>query len=154
MDFTEVLRESIMDLGMDAKNKEDAIGQLSELLYKDGAISSKDGYINDVFLREKEGPTGIGNYIAIPHGKSSAVQKISVAFAKLNNPIEWETLDGNPVKLIFLFAVPDKNSNRDHLKLLSQLAAVLAYEESQQALIDAKEPKEVVNIFKSRKTSV
>lgn len=154
MEFSEVLREPIMNLSLDAKDKKDAIDKMAELLYKDGAISSKKEYIDDVFFRETEGPTGIGNYIAIPHGKSGAVEKTSVAFAKLNNPIEWETLDGNPVKLIFLFAVPNKNSDRDHLKLLSQLAAVLAYEESQKALLDAKDPQEVVRIFKSRKTSV
>lgn len=153
MELTEVLREQIMDIHMEAKDKAEVLDKLSGLLLKDGAISSKEVYINDVLLREKEGPTGLGNYIAIPHGKSSTVKKTSVAFAKLKNPVEWETLDGNPVKIIFLFAVPDQNSNKDHLKLLSQLASVLAYDDSQQALLEAESPAEVVQIFKSKKTS-
>lgn len=154
MELTEVLRKEIMDLHMDARNKADVLEQLSELLLKDGAISSKETYIDDVLMREKEGPTGLGNYIAIPHGKSKAVKKISVAFAKLNNPVEWESLDGKPVKIVFLFAVPDVNSDKEHLKLLSQLAAVLAYEDSQQLLLQSSKPDEVINVFKSKKTSV
>jgi fructose PTS system EIIA component len=147
MDFSTVLRPQIINLDMDATNKEDALQQLSELLLKDGAILSKQDYIESVYQREKEGPTGMGNSIAIPHGKSDCIVKTSVAFARLKNPIGWETLDGAPVKMVFLFAVPDNNRNIDHLKLLSQLAATLAHDETMKLLNTAGTPAKVIEIL-------
>ena len=154
MEFDKVMRPQIINLELDAKTKEEALDKLSDMLLKDEAIASKDAYLKDVYLREKLGPTGIGNYIAIPHGKSESVIKTSVAFAKLVNPIQWETLDGEPVKLIFLFAVPAANEDNLHLQLLSQLAAVLAYDESQEQLLNAKSAEEVLQIIVNRKTHV
>lgn len=151
MDFTQVLKENTMDLNMQAKNKDEALGKLMDLLDNAGVIKSKEGFLKDVMAREAEGSTGIGNFIAIPHGKSEHVEKISVAFGKLTAPIPWETLDGKPVKVIFLFAVPnDDNTNQNHLKLLSQLATTLAHEESQEQLLAAKDKEEVFNIFQSK----
>jgi fructose PTS system EIIA component len=154
MDFVEVLRPAIVDLEMEANDKQEVITKLAELLFADGAILSREEYINDVNEREQEGPTGIGNFVAIPHGKSDSVVKISVAMAKLQSPIPWETLDGNPVKIVFLFAVPKQNSSNEHLKLLSQLAAVLAHDDSIQLLLEVKNPEDIFEVFKSQKTSV
>jgi fructose PTS system EIIA component len=154
MDFTEVLRPQIINLYMEAGDKKEVIDKLSDLLISDEAITSKEVYINDVMLRETEGPTGIGSYIAIPHGKSSSVVKISVAMARLKEPIEWETLDDEPVRIVFLFAVPDKDPSNQHLKLLSKLAAVLAHSDSQQLLLEAETVEEVIHIFKSKQTSI
>ncbi len=154
MDFVEVLRPAIVDLQMEANDKQEVITKLAELLFADGAIVSREEYINDVNEREQEGPTGIGNFVAIPHGKSDSVVKISVAMAKLQSPIPWETLDGNPVKIVFLFAVPKQNSSNEHLKLLSQLAAVLAHDDSIQLLLEVKNPEDIFEVFKSQKTSV
>ncbi len=154
MDFVEVLRPAIVDLEMEANDKQEVITKLAELLFADGAIVSREEYINDVNEREQEGPTGIGNFVAIPHGKSDSVVKISVAMAKLQSPIPWETLDGDPVKIVFLFAVPKQNSSNEHLKLLSQLAAVLAHDDSIQLLLEVKNPEDIFEVFKSQKTSV
>lgn len=154
MDFVEVLRPAIVDLEMEAKDKQEVITKLAELLFADGAIVSREEYINDVNEREQEGPTGIGNFVAIPHGKSDSVVKISVAMAKLQSPIPWETLDGDPVKIVFLFAVPKQNSSNEHLKLLSQLAAVLAHDDSIQLLLEVQNPEDIFEVFKSQKTSV
>ncbi|MDF2874424.1 MAG: putative IIA-like nitrogen-regulatory protein PtsN [Sporomusa sp.] len=154
MEFSEVLRPEIIDLAMNAASKQDALEKLSELLLADGAISSRISYLQDVHGREAEGPTGIGNFIAIPHGKSSSVLKTSVALARLQNPIGWETLDGNPVKIIFLFAVPEDNGSDEHLRLLSQLAAVLAHDDSQQRILAAKDHRQVLEIFNTTEISV
>jgi len=152
MDFTQVLREEIMDLQMEAKDKDEALRKLVDLLEKAGAIESCEGFLKDVMERESEGPTGIGNYIAIPHGKSKYVKQTSVALAKLKEPISWETLDGKPVKIIFLFAVPNNDeTNHNHLKLLSQLAGILSYDEAQEKLLSVQDKGQVINIFESRK---
>ncbi|MBP3041736.1 PTS sugar transporter subunit IIA [Bacillaceae bacterium Marseille-Q3522] len=153
MDFSNIIRPQIINLNMKAINKDDALQQLADLFLKDGVINSKQDYINAVYEREKEGPTGMGNFVAIPHGKSDCIVKTSVAFARLKNPIEWETLDGAPVKLIFLFAVPNNNRNIDHLKVLSQLAATLAYEETLEQLKKADTPRKVIDILSFQATS-
>lgn len=154
MDLIEVLRPAIVDLQMNADNKQEVIGKLSRLLWADGAILSQEDYVKDVNEREQQGPTGIGNFVAIPHGKSDSVVRTSVAMAKLKKAVSWETLDGNPVKIVFLFAVPNQNNSNEHLKLLSQLAAVLAHEDATQLLLEASDPGEIIEIFKAKKTSV
>ncbi|MDU6524678.1 MAG: PTS sugar transporter subunit IIA, partial [Enterococcus sp.] len=82
-----------------------------------------------VYLREQQGETGIGQGIAIPHGKSQAVQKTTVAIATLDKEIEWETLDGKGVEAIILFAVKDSDANTTHVLLLQQIAILLANDE-------------------------
>lgn len=147
MDFYSIMRPEIIELDMDAADKDDVLHKLADLFVKDGTILSTEAYLNDVYEREKEGATGMGNFIAIPHGKSDSVVKTSVAFARLKKPIQWETLDGNPVKMIFLFAVPNKNRNMNHLRILSQLASILAHDETMALLTQAKTSDEVIDIF-------
>lgn len=147
MDFYSIMRPEIIELDMDAADKDDVLHKLADLFVKDGTILSTEAYLNDVYEREKEGVTGMGNFIAIPHGKSDSVVKTSVAFARLKKPIQWETLDGNPVKMIFLFAVPNKNRNMNHLRILSQLASILAHDETMALLTQAKTSDEVIDIF-------
>lgn len=78
MNIEEVLSENLIVLNMKARNKEEAIRELTEILYKEGKIFDKELFVKDVYLREAEGQTGLGNHIAIPHGKSDAVQVTSI----------------------------------------------------------------------------
>lgn len=75
-------------------DKEDALKKMIKMLLDAGYIDDAEGFYEDVLLRESQGITGIGNYIAIPHGKSSFVSKVGISIAKLNNEIQWETNDG------------------------------------------------------------
>lgn len=96
-----------------------------------------------------EGQTGIGGYIAIPHSKSKHVKKIGVAIGINKKEIPWEILDGKGVKVVILFAVgDDKESARDHLKLLSLFAKKLGREEVVSRLLDAKDTSDVIAAFK------
>ncbi len=106
--------------------------------------------MKDVYEREAVGQTGIGNYIAIPHGKSAYVKEIGVAIGVLNEEIPWETLDGKGVKGIILFAVGDDTEGaQQHLKLLSLFARKLGNDEVTAALLKAKEPQQVIEVFKA-----
>ncbi|SNX54325.1 fructose PTS transporter subunit IIA [Thermoanaerobacterium sp. RBIITD] len=124
-----IINENLIMLNLKAKSKEDAIIELSKLAKKEGKITSIDVYTKSVFDREKTYTTGVGNGIAIPHGKSEAVKEAMIVFGKTNDGIEWESLDGKPVNIIFLLGVPDKNVNNLHLKLLSQLSRKLMNED-------------------------
>lgn len=133
---------------MPAQNKEQAISMLAALLQKDGAVKDSEGFIQDVYQREREGKTGIGGYIAIPHGKSEFVSHTCIAIGLLDKPINWESLDGNPVKVIILFAVNKKDKNDYFVKMMSQVARMLGKEEVCAQLLTAKSAEELISIFK------
>lgn len=151
MDLREVFRTSCMDLKMDAENKDEVLSKLADLLLEDNAITSKEEYLKAVYEREAETPTGIGNFIAIPHGKSACILKTSVAYARLKKGIEWESFDDNPVKFVFLLAVPETNRNINHLKLLSHIAQILAQDDIVEKLEKIDITEEVMELFMNQK---
>ena len=107
MNVSEVLKKERIALDLEAKSKEEALAALTELLYKSGVLADRDGFMKDVLGREEVSTTGIGNGIAIPHGKSANVSETSVAVAKLKNEVEWQSVDDKPVKFIVLLAFAD-----------------------------------------------
>ena len=147
MNVSEVLKKERIALDLEAKSKEEALAALTELLYKSGVLADRDGFMKDVFGREEVSTTGIGNGIAIPHGKSANVSETSVAVAKLKNEVEWQSVDDKPVKFIVLLAVNENDRTGVHVKLLSQMARKLASEETCKRLLEAKSGEEIVNIF-------
>ena len=127
MELRDIVDENIIRIGLDAKDKDDALHKMAGLLYENQYIDDIEGFVKDVYAREAEGETGLGQGVAIPHGESKNAQKLGVAIVTLNHPIEWETLDGGKVDTIFLFCVSsDANFARNHMLLLSKIAARLA----------------------------
>lgn len=125
--FFEVIGISTIDLDMTTKTKEEAIQHLAGLLLKDQRIIDKEVLLEDIFERENIETTNMGMGVAIPHGKSSTVEKNSIAIGRLSQPIRWESgTEGKPVSAIFLLAVRD-DAQRDkaHLELISKVAALL-----------------------------
>ena len=147
MNVSEVLKKERIALDLEAKSKEEALAALTELLYKSGVLADRDGFMKDVLGREEVSTTGIGNGIAIPHGKSANVSETSVAVAKLKNEVEWQSVDDKPVKFIVLLAVNENDRTGVHVKLLSQMARKLASEETCKRLLEAKSEEEIVDIF-------
>lgn len=118
--------QKIIDLHMVEKDKNQVIQHLAQLLYDAGYVDNITDYIDDIYVREQQGITGMGDNIAIPHGKSASVRKIGLAIGKTDHMIPWESYDQQPVNIIMLFAVPiGEDSNRIHLKLLSSVAEKL-----------------------------
>ncbi|MDT2613428.1 fructose PTS transporter subunit IIA [Enterococcus dongliensis] len=148
MEVKDIVDLDIVKTNMTAKTKDDALHDLANQLLINGYISEVDGFIKDIYAREAEGQTGIGNYIAIPHGKSAYVKKVGVAIGINQEEIPWESLDGKGVKGIILFAVGDDNAGaNEHLKLLSLFAKKLGNDEVVGNLLQAKEPEDVVEAF-------
>ena len=110
-------------------------------------MSDKDAFLQDVLEREKISTTGIGNGIAIPHGKSASVIETTVAIGRLTEETEWESVDDKPVKLVVLLAVNDEDRTGNHVRLLSQMARKLASEESCKRLLNAESTEEIIRIF-------
>ncbi|WP_130859436.1 PTS sugar transporter subunit IIA [Gracilibacillus phocaeensis] len=148
MEISNIIDLETITTDLQAKNKEEALSELAELLLQNGYISEIDGFMKDIYAREAEGQTGIGNYIAIPHGKSDFVNKIGVAIGIMDEEIPWETLDGNGVKGIILFAVGNDNEGaQNHLKLLSLFARKLGNDEVVEQLLQSKNEEEVKAAF-------
>ena len=147
MNIEEVLSENLIVLDMKASNKEEAIRELAEILYKEGKISDKELFVKDVYLREAEGQTGLGNHIAIPHGKSDAVQVTSIVFGRTTNNLLWESPDDKPVHAVILFAVRNVDKTTVHLKLLSQVAMALADDETLEKLLTTQDKKEIIRLL-------
>ena len=136
----------IMDI--EAKCKIDVIRTMAASALKEGKISSLDEFIEDVLEREKDYSTGIGEGIGIPHAKSKYVKEAMVVFGKLKEKIDWDSIDGNPVEVIFLFGVPEENVNNLHLKLLSQLSRKLMDEDFVKLLKASNSEDEIFQALK------
>ena len=148
MTVKDVLDERVIDLNMKAADKKEAITNLAGKLKNAGYIADVESYVKDIYLRESQGQTGIGHYVAIPHGKSDSVTQVGIAIGKMENEIEWETLDGEGVKLIFLFAVGNDNENaKTHLKLLAEVARNLGNDEAVEQLLSAKTVEDIKAVF-------
>lgn len=148
MNINEILDDNLIIESLEANSKIDALNKMSENLLKYGYISDKKGFLDDVLHREELGTTGIGNYIAIPHGQSDYVEKTTISIAKLANEVEWETLDDNNVKVIVLFVVKNgKDFSDNHLKLLSEVASTLANNEILDKLLSSKSKTDIKECF-------
>ena len=144
MKITDLLEEKSIKLNAVSNNKEEALNQIINLISQTGNIGNKEEYKQIVFNREKQGTTGIGEGIAIPHGKSNVVKKASLAAMVIPNGVDFEALDNQKVNLMFLIAAPETKDNI-HLELLSRLSALLMDEKFREKLKSAKTPKEFIN---------
>ena len=136
----------VMDL--DASTQDDALKQLSLILKKNGNVSDAEVFYEDVVRRESITTTGIGNNIAIPHGKSSAVTDTTMLFAKNKIPLEWNSLDEQKVNIIFLMAVSPDAIGNEHLKMLAKLSGKLMDDDFVLAIKNAKTSERVLEIIK------
>lgn len=145
MEFTEVLKPETIVTHLNVKDKAEALNAMADLFVNAGIVEDKEQYIKDVYEREAVGETGIGDYIAIPHGKSKAVVTPGVAIAVLDHEIEWESLDGTGAKLVILFAVgADNESAQEHLKLLAMFSKRLGDDAVTGRLMNADTTEDVM----------
>ncbi|MFL2119930.1 PTS sugar transporter subunit IIA [Marinilactibacillus psychrotolerans] len=147
MDLSKIVKEELVSLNINTHTKQEMLRELSNKLFEKGCIEDVNHFMKDVYLREEEGQTGLGNSIAIPHGKSSAVLKTSIAIGKSLNDLEWESLDDQPVKLVILFAVKESDKTTTHLKMLSQVAVTLADDDVLKGLLESEEPYQIVDLL-------
>lgn len=146
MRITDLLDPRSIDVNGTASSKEEAISKLVELMCKSGKISDKEEYKKKVFARETEGSTGIGEGIAIPHAKCDAVSKPGLAAMVVKGGVDFDSLDGEPVYLIFLIAAPDTKENV-HLDVLGKLSVMMMDENFSNSLKKANSVEEFLKII-------
>lgn len=145
MRITDLLDRNSISLDAAPGSKNEALDQIVELMAKSGRIKDIDAYRAQVYAREEESTTGIGEGIAIPHGKCDAVLKPGLAAMVVKNGVDFDALDGEPVTLMFLIAAPNTKDNV-HLDVLSKLSVMLMDEEFTASLRNAETVDEFLEI--------
>jgi 2-O-A-mannosyl-D-glycerate-specific PTS system IIC component len=126
-------------------DRDDAIRQLTQRLTELGKITDADAFLAEVFHRESLGPTALGEGLAVPHGKSSAVKEAAFAVATLSEPMDWEGIDGpESVELIFLLAIPPDEAGSTHIQILTELTTCLADEDLRARVMAATSAEAVL----------
>ncbi len=143
MKLTDILTASRIELNLDAGNKDGVIERLVSLVVKTVNGTDPDTVLKAIRAREQLMSTGVGNSVAIPHGKTNAVKSLVAAFGRCPEPIDYEALDGQPVTLVFLLVGPEDAAG-PHIKALSRISRLLSYEEFRKRLFNAQSPEEVL----------
>ena len=146
MKITDLLKKESIDLNVKASSKKEVIEKAVKLMEHNGNIKDKQKYLELVIKREEEGSTGVGEGIAIPHGKGDVISKPGLAAMVIPDGVDFNSLDGKPVKLLFLIAAPNSKDNL-HLEVLSRLSALLMNEKFKNDLLNAKTKEEFLEII-------
>ena len=146
MKITDLLSEESIELNVEAKDKNDIIDKMTRLMLKTGRINNLEKYKKLVLKREEEGSTGVGEEIAIPHGKGECVTEPGLVAMVVPNGVDYNALDGKPVKLLFMIAAPNTSDNV-HLDVLSRLSTMLMNSNFKNKLISAKSKDEFLKII-------
>lgn len=145
MDLVDLIRPDDIQPAIRVNSKRQLLQDLSELAGQNTGIPSRQ--IFDTLLqRERLGSTGVGNGIAIPHGKLPGLKRITGIFARLEKPIDFEALDDEPVDLVFLLLAPE-GSGADHLKALARIARVMRQPATVEKLRDTADPAAIYTLL-------
>ena len=146
MKIVDLLKVESIDLKAKPQDKAAALEHLITLMERGGNIADKEEYKACVLRREEEGSTGIGEGIAIPHAKTSAVKAPGLAAMLVQDGVDFDSLDGEPAKLFFLIAAPDTEDNV-HLDVLSHLSMLLMNDDFRSELLKAGSAKEFLSVI-------
>lgn len=146
MIIQDLLKKDLMLLDLQATSKEAAIDEMISRLVSKNVVSDFDTFKKGIMAREAQTSTGLGDGIAMPHSKNAAVREASVLFAKSNNGVDYESLDGQPTDLFFMIAAPD-GANDTHLAALAQLSQYLLKDGFADKLRQATSADEVITAF-------
>jgi len=152
MKVCELLKEKNILTEFSSENKNDIINKLIDLLEGDERVIDIEEIRKCVFEREEKMSTGVGKGFAIPHGKTNSVTDIVAAFGKSEKPIEFDSLDGEPVHIVFLL-VGKETLIAKHIKLLSRISRMMNIEEFRKRLIEADSKESILKIFTEEEAS-
>ncbi|WP_406589677.1 fructose-specific PTS transporter subunit EIIC [Bacillus atrophaeus] len=145
--LTDIMSIDLIEPTLSGETRDDIIDEMIQKLSRTGMLHSESGFKQAIMNREQEGTTAIGMNIAIPHGKSDAVKKPSVAFGIKRSGIDWNSLDGSEAKLIFMIAVPKDSGGNQHLKLLQMLSRKLMDDSYRERLLSVQTKEEAYKLL-------
>lgn len=148
MNLSSLTHPSLINLQTVFSGRDQAIQQLADQLAAQGKLYDKDAFLQAVFTREAQGPTALGEGLAVPHGKSKAVKEAAFAVATLKEPLQWEGIDGpESVNLIFLLAIPEDQAGSTHMQLLTSLTTALVDDDVREAVLQATTPEQLLALL-------
>jgi fructose-specific phosphotransferase system IIA component len=153
MKIIDILNETVVRTNLPGTSKEEVINAMIDLAGSQKQVSDKERMRAAIFEREKIMSTGVGSGFAIPHGKTDAVNDIVAAFAVTTHPIDYQSLDDQPVRLVFLLVGRD-NMVGPHIKLLSRISRLMNKEDFRKQLLGAETPKDVLEIFRQEEATI
>ncbi len=145
--LTEVLQEDLVVAELESKDKEDAIKEMASRFVGAGVVKDEKKFVEALREREKIGTTAIGDGIAIPHARSDAVEGLTVVLARSEQGIDFESLDGKPVHLIFMIA-SSPDINKEYLQILARIARLCKNDKMRNALVKAKDKRAIMDLIK------
>src|SRR6195952_777440 len=146
MRLSEILKPENIKVPLESVTKTDAISELVNLLAKNGDVTDAKKVLDAVLEREATRTTGIGNGLAIPHGKCSGTKDLVMAVGKAGTPIDFQSIDGRPVNLIWLLGSPPDKTG-PHIHALARISRLMTIDKFRQGLAAAKTGQEVYDII-------
>lgn len=147
MKLLDFLDPSAICLELKSPAKKEALHELCQMLKSGSKITDPDVVVEALMKREKLGSTGIGQGVAIPHGKAAAAEKLVAALGVSRRGVDFEALDGEPVHVIFMLVSPPEGGP-DHLKALAKVSGLLKDKFFRQALKDSKSVEDVMKVMR------
>ena len=142
MRLTEILKPQNIKMPLNAANKAEAIGELVDLLAANGELTDPKKVQDAVLEREATRTTGIGNGLAIPHGKCTGTDHLVMAIGRPGTPVDFQAIDGRPVNLIWLLASPPDKTG-PHIHALARISRLMTIDKFRHALAEAKTAQEI-----------
>jgi mannitol/fructose-specific phosphotransferase system IIA component (Ntr-type) len=153
MRLTEILKPQNIKIPLEAKVKTDAIGELVTLLSGNGELTDPKKVLEAVLDREATRTTGIGNGLAIPHGKCTGTDHLVMAIGRPAAPIDFQAIDGRPVNLIWLLSSPPDKTG-PHIHALARISRLMTIDKFRQALTVAKTAQEIFDTIVQQENSL
>lgn len=151
MELSELINSDSVVATLKVGSKKQALQELAQIAENVTGISSRDIF-GTVLQRERLGSTGVGQGIAIPHGKLDELDRLFAIFARLDTPISFDAMDDQPVDLIFMLLAPE-SAGADHLKALARISRTLRDPSVTQKLRDSASAAEIYSILTQPATS-
>lgn len=150
MKLTTLTNKSLISIQTTFESREAAIHALADKLDQQGKLHDKQAYLDAVFAREEQGPTALGEGLAVPHGKTDAVKEAGFAVATLKQDLKWKGIDEDEdedVNLVFLIAIPNAEAGSTHMHLLTELTTTLVDDDVREAVLKAQSAEELMTLL-------
>jgi fructose-specific phosphotransferase system IIA component len=152
MKISDILEEKLVVANLPGSTKDEIINAMIDIIGRSSKVLDKEKVRKAIFDREAIMSTGVGNGFAIPHGKTDAVSDVIAAFGVTAQPIDYQSLDGKPVRLVFLL-VGKESMVGPHIKLLSRISRLMNKEEFRTKLLATSSSTEILESFRQEEAN-
>jgi fructose-specific phosphotransferase system IIA component len=151
MVLSQILRPGCIKVPLQSKDKRSAISELVDLLNDNGLLTSKDGALDAILVREQTRSTGIGSGIALPHGKCKAVKELVMALGIAREPIDFASIDGKPVTLVIMLVSP-LDQTGPHIQALAKISRLMLDKQFRESLEKAATAEEAYELLSQKES--